>query len=66
MAPILSFVALAFVVYMMLDNLDLLVGGRAAANWVCIGLVAAFAGGAVVAAVARATSPATYAEILED
>ncbi|WP_456695678.1 APC family permease [Aeromicrobium sp. P5_D10] len=65
-APILSFLGLAFVVYMMLDNLDLLVGGRTAANWVCIGLLLAFAVGAVIAAVAKTTSPGTYARILED
>lgn len=64
-APILSFAGLAFVVYMVLDNLDLLVGGRAAANWVCVGLVASFLVGAVVASVARANDPDTYAEILE-
>lgn len=65
-APILSFAALACVVYLMLDNLDLLVGGRTAANWVCVGLAAAFAVGAIVAATARFTSPAKYAQILED
>ena len=41
----LSFAGLAFVVYMVVDNLDLLVGGRAAANWVCVGLAAAFLAG---------------------
>ncbi|KRB78474.1 hypothetical protein ASE01_04215 [Nocardioides sp. Root190] len=65
-APILSFTALAFVVYMVLDNLDLLVGGQTAANWVCIGLAIAFAVGAGTAALARGTSPQRYAEILED
>ncbi|MCX6398427.1 MAG: APC family permease [Propionibacteriales bacterium] len=65
-APILSFAALAFVVYMVLNNLDLLVGGQTAANWVCIGLAIAFALGAGIAALARATSPQRYAEILED
>lgn len=65
-APVLSFAALAFVVYMVLDNLDLLVGGQAAANWVCIGLSAAFAVGAGTAALSRATSPQRYAKILED
>lgn len=65
-APILSFAALAFVVYMMFDNLDLLVGGQGAANWVTVGLAAAFAVGAVVTLIARLTSPEWYAEILEN
>lgn len=65
-APVLSFAALAWVVYMVLDNLDLLVGGRTAANWVCIGLATSFVAGAAVTAIAKATAPDKYAEILED
>ena len=65
-APILAFAGLAFVVFMVLDNLDLLVGGRTAANWVCVGLSVAFVAGAAVAALARASAPQKYAEILED
>ncbi|WP_432990180.1 APC family permease [Dactylosporangium sp. CA-233914] len=65
-APILSFAALSFVVWMMLDNLDLLVGSRAAANWVCAGLVASFVAGAAMTAIAMATSPEKYAQILEN
>jgi amino acid transporter len=65
-APILSFVALAFVTYMVLDNLDLLVGGRAAANWVCIGLVGSFVIGAATTGIAKATSPDRFAVILEN
>lgn len=65
-APILSFVALAWVVYMVFDNLDLLVGGRTAADWVCIGLAASFAAGAGVTAIAKVRSPEKYAEILEN
>ena len=65
-APILSFLGLAYVVYMVLDNLDLLVGGRTAANWVCIGLATSFVAGAGVTAIAKVSSPEKYAEILED
>ncbi|MGE0170353.1 MAG: APC family permease [Nocardioides sp.] len=65
-APVLSFAALAYVVYMVIDNLDLLVGGRTAANWVCIGLAASFVAGAGVTAIAKATSAEKYARILED
>lgn len=65
-APILAFVALAFVTYKVLDSLDLLVGGQTAANWVCIGLAASFAVGAGTTALARMTSPELYDEILED
>lgn len=65
-APVLSFAALAYVVFMVLDNLDLLVGGRTAANWVCVGLVVSFAAGAFVTAVTRVVEPHKYAAMLEN
>lgn len=65
-APVLSFAALAFVVYMIIHNLSLLVGSRTAAIWVCIGLAAAFVVGAASTAIAKATSPQKYAQILEN
>jgi len=65
-APILSFGALGFVVYMVVKNLNLLVSGQTAADWVCIGLAVAFAGGAGTTAIAKLRSPERYARILED
>jgi amino acid transporter len=52
-APVLSLVGLGAVVWLVVDNLPLLVGGKTAAVAVCVGMAACFVGGAALAAVLR-------------
>ena len=65
-APLLSLVGLGYVLYMIVSNFDLLVGGRTAATAILVALAATFATGVAVTAGMRAVRPDRYAELLED
>ncbi|MGW6456582.1 APC family permease [Streptomyces sp. NPDC055078] len=63
-APVLALVGLCLVLYLVIDNFELLVGSRAAAVTVGVAIVVCFAFGAVVAAVTKARRPEVYGKML--
>ncbi|MFE3105253.1 APC family permease [Nocardia tengchongensis] len=63
-APILSLIGLLLVLYLAVDNLDLLVGSGTAATIVLIALFACFFVGVTVAAINRARRPESYERML--
>ncbi|MGO2663722.1 APC family permease [Mycetocola reblochoni] len=63
LAPAVAFVSLGLVVAVVVQNLPLLVGSTLAAVIVAVCVVAAFAGGALVATRMRARDPEHYAQL---
>ncbi|MBX8827350.1 APC family permease [Ochrobactrum sp. SFR4] len=64
-APILSLIGLCTVLYLMVQNLEMLVGGRIAATCVLIATGLAFALGVSWAAMVKRRKPRDYAQMLE-
>lgn len=64
-APILSLAGLCVVLYLVLRNFELLVGGRTAAIAVLLAILASLALGVVVALVARSRRPDAYERLLD-
>ena len=65
-APALATVGLGYTLYMVARNFNLLVGSQGAANVIFVLTIVAFAIGAIVVGLAKATRPEKYDELLSD